>query len=123
MASSRAESPTVAPTSAAFALQELAACWDQGYEALARGDLERVAALLDLAQEHLAKAGDASHDSPRETALRSAAAAANGRLQHGMKAGLVALRDELARARTGGKALRGYGDSVARPSDGMRRDA
>ena len=35
----------------AFALQELTACWNQGYEALVRGDLERVQSLLELADD------------------------------------------------------------------------
>src|SRR5689334_16204368 len=95
----------VALTPVAFALQELTACWNQGYEALARGDLERVAALLAIAADHVAAAGDGHADSAAEAALRAEATAAHGRLRHGVRAGLVGVEEELARVRVGGKAL------------------
>jgi len=106
----------------AFALHELIACWNQGYEALARGDLERVEALLDLAQDHVGTAGDGASDTAAEAALRNEATSAHGRLQHGMTAGLSGLRDELARARVGGKALRGYGNASLRVGGNVVRD-
>ncbi len=112
---------TAAPV--AFALQELIACWDQGYEALTRGDLDRVQALLDVADDHVARAGDGRSDSPAEAKLRNDAASARGRLEHGMKAGLVGLQDELARTRRGAKALRGYGNPLLGLGGNVTRDA
>jgi hypothetical protein len=111
MASSPADAEGAA-TPRGFALQELVACWNQGYEALTRGDLDTVEALLDVAQDHLSTAGDGNADSPAEQALRSEAMSARGRLEHGMRAGLDGLRDELSRARRGAKALRGYGNAT-----------
>src|SRR5690348_13479891 len=112
MASSptRSGALSVAPSPAAWALQEVTACWDQGYEALARGDLERVAALMDIADEHLAKVGDPAGDDEVLAKLRSEAIAARGRLEHGMNVGLGGLRDELARVRRGARTLQGYRD-------------
>ena len=95
---------------AAFALQEVTACWDQGYEALARGDLERVAALIDIADDHLRQVGDPAGDDEVMAKLRSEAVAARGRLEHGMHLGLGGLRDELARVRKGARTLQGYKD-------------
>ena len=104
-----ASSPTdSAPSPRRFALQELATCWNQAYEALAQGDLDRVAAMLDVAQEHVATAGVGGPDDATDSQLRSDALSAKGRLEHAMKAGLQAMREELARTRVGGKALRGY---------------
>ncbi|MBL8752612.1 MAG: hypothetical protein JNK15_04870 [Planctomycetes bacterium] len=119
MASSPAEATT--PSARAFALQELIACWNQGYEALLRGDLDGARSLLDIADDHVAAAGDGRSDTAAEAALRIAAASARGRLEHAMKAGLDGLQQELARARHGGKALRGYGHSVVGPE--VVRDA
>jgi hypothetical protein len=121
MASSPAEAGTSSPR--AFALQELAACWNQGYEALARGNLEHVDQLLSLAQEHLASAGNGTDDSAADAQLRREAVAAHGRLQHGMQAGLTELQQEIARARTGGKALRGYGHASLRVGEQVTKDA
>ena len=106
----RADRSVATPSPRAFALQEAIACWDQGYEALARGDLDGVSDLLDIAEAHVANVRDAAADTPAETLLRDAARSSWGRLEHGMKAGLTALGDELAQARRGAKALRGYGD-------------
>jgi hypothetical protein len=120
MASSPAETPR------AFALQELIACWNQGYAALAQGNLEQVAALLDIAAEHLvdaSRADDTRVDTPAEAALRQEATAAYGRLQYGMNAGLVGLQEELSRARVGAKALRGYGNPSLRVGSRVVRDA
>jgi hypothetical protein len=116
MASSPAESER------AFALQELIACWNQGYEALARGELEHVQALLDVADDHVIAAGDGSGDSAAVAELRALAQSARGRLEHGMKAGLQGLQDELARARVGGKALRGYGNASRGIDERVARD-
>lgn len=121
MGSSRAEPDTTA-TAVAFALQELIACWNQGYEALARGDLERVDALLAIAAEHVATAGTGTADTPTEAALRREATSAHGRLRHGMQAGLTGLQDELARARKGSKALRGYGNPARQLGTTVVRD-
>ncbi|MBM4060578.1 MAG: hypothetical protein FJ265_05715 [Planctomycetes bacterium] len=111
MASSPAERPA-AQSSLAFALQELTACWDQGYEALSRGDLDRVAALLDLADDHLralpAEGGDGA-----EAGLRERAVAARGRLEHAVQTGLGGLRDELVRVRQGSRVLQGYRRGLA----------
>ena len=112
MASSPADRhPDVTASPRAFALQEAIACWDQGYEALTRGDLDGVSALLELADAHVAQVGDATSDTKAEARLRDTARSSRGRLEHGMKAGLEALGRELARTRRGAKVLRGYGDS------------
>jgi len=106
-----ASSPTdgaPTPSPVAFALQELIACWDQGSEALAQGDLDRVAALLDTAADHLDGASNGQADTPREASLRQEALSARGRLEHGMRSGLTGLQEEMARTRQGAKALRGY---------------
>jgi len=122
MASSPADrDPIATPSPRAFALQEATACWDQGYEALTRGDLDGVADLLAIADSHLATVGDAATDSADEARLRNLARSSRGRLEHGMKAGLDALTNELARARTGAKALRGYGDSSLRLGGNVER--
>lgn len=91
-----------------FALRELIVCWDQAYEALTQGNLDRVANLLDVADEHVAKVGDLATLPPN---LCNEAVSARGRLQHGMRAGLEGLSEELARARKGEKVLRGYGQA------------
>lgn len=104
-----ASSPTEPLTRVAFALQEIAACWNQAYEALARGDVDGVADLLDLAGARLDAVGTGAHDTPAEAELRREAHGAFGRLQAGMKAGLVGLGEELVKTRQGAKALRGYG--------------
>lgn len=118
-----AESASPAATPVAFALQELTACWNQGYEALVRGDLDRVQALVDIADDHVPNAGDGTSDSAAEAALRHEALAARGRLEHGMKAGLAGLQDELARARRGGQVLRGYANPLGGIGDSVTRDA
>lgn len=112
MASSPAD-PTATPK--AFALRELAACWNQAYEAMAQGDLDRVSGLLDVADEHLAPAGDGRGDDAAEAALRNEALMAKARLEHGMTAGLQGMREEMARARVGGRALRGYAQATPHP--------
>lgn len=98
----------VADSPTAFALRELIACWDQGYEALARGDLDRVEDLLGIADDHLRSLPDHAGDGPIETGLRAEAVAARGRLEHGMRAGLDGLRAELDRTRQGARVLHGY---------------
>ena len=112
MASSPAESRAAArPDPLAFALRELTACWNQAYEALLGGDLPRVQALLEVADDHTAALaatqGDRTTDLPH---LRQEADAARGRLEHGMRAGLQGLREELGRVRHGARALHGYRD-------------
>ncbi|MBM3974350.1 MAG: hypothetical protein FJ301_09660 [Planctomycetes bacterium] len=120
MASSPAEN---AATPKAFALQELTACWNQAYEALVRGDLDRVTALLDIIDDHVATAGDSRTDTANEQQLRATAMGANGRLEHAMRAGLQGMRDEMERARVGGKALRGYAQATPRTDDSVFRNA
>ncbi len=110
MASSPADAAT--PSARAFALQELIACWNQGYEALARGEVDRAQALLDVAEEHLAAAGDGLTDDATEAALRCEAISSQGRLAHAIRAGLDGIGEELGRTRRGGKALRGYGSAT-----------
>lgn len=100
------------PESAAYRLGELTACWDQAYEALTQGDLERVASLLDIAEEHLAGLPHASDDDSGAAAARQQAVAARGRLEHGMRVGLEGLGHELGRVRQGSKMLQGYRDST-----------
>ncbi|MFO1076855.1 MAG: hypothetical protein U1E73_03915 [Planctomycetota bacterium] len=116
MASSPAE-----PSPTASALQELTACWDQGYEALAQGDLERVTALLDIADSQLRGLAGAAGDTPEEAQLRRLALDARGRLEHGMRSGLEAVHAELGKVRRGSRVLSGYrpvgagvGDRVSR---------
>jgi hypothetical protein len=114
MASSPAD-PT--PTPKAFALRELAACWNQAYEAMAQGDLDRVASLLDVADDHLPPAGAGAGDDALESTLRNDALMAKARLEHGMQAGLPGMRDEMARARVGSRALRGYAQATGLTKD------
>ena len=116
---SAAQRGTLTPVG--FALQELIACWDQSYEALARGDLVQVEALLGVAQEHMAAAGNGSADSSDEARLRSDAATANGRLQHGLRVGMTSVQDELGRTRQGSKALRGYGTAAPGISSSLQK--
>ena len=105
----------------AFALQELIACWDQAYAALVQGDLDQVAALLDVADERLAAAGSGRTDSPDEAHLRATALGSRGRLEHGMSSGLAGLAEELARVRHGQKTLRGYGRTDVGVGDHVAR--
>ena len=72
MASSPADRERTA-SPRAFAIQELIACWDQGYEALTRGDLARVSSLLEFADELLETAADPRRDTPEESELRQRA--------------------------------------------------
>jgi hypothetical protein len=117
-----ASSPAETASPKAFALQELVACWNQAYEALLRGDLDRVTALMDVADERIGAAG-LGHDDDAEASLRAEALSARGRLEHAMRAGMQGLRDELARARVGGRALRGYAQVAPRAGDSVQRDA
>ncbi|MBX3462682.1 MAG: hypothetical protein KF830_05900 [Planctomycetes bacterium] len=110
-----ASSPAEPESKVGFALQEAAVCWEQAFEALARGDLDQVDALLAIAAEHVAAAGDGSGDTPAEALLRQTALGAFGRLHHGMLAGLDGLRGELGRIRQGARALRGYGSAAGGP--------
>lgn len=121
MASSPAEPRPAASTPAGCALQELIACWDQAYEALARGDLERVEALLEVASEHVVAAGDGTQDGESEARLRAEARSAHGRLAAGMRSGLVGLQDEITRTRRGAKAMRGYGYPGLRVGDNVTK--
>jgi hypothetical protein len=103
--------PAASPASqsdVAFALQELIACWSQAHDAMARGELDAVAGLLDQADVQLAAAGDGAEDTPEERRLRQQAATTYEVLQHAMKAGLSGLREELGKHRRGKKVLRGY---------------
>lgn len=115
-----ASSPTE-PSAVAFALQELTACWDQAYEAMAQGDLDRVQALLDVADRQLHELPGSAFDSSEEARQRRLAMAARGRLEHGMRSGLEALAAEIGQTRQGARALAGYrpggqglGDRVSR---------
>ncbi len=101
----------MASNDAEFALRETIACWDQAYEALVRGDLERVEALLEIAGENLERAAALGSTSALPPELHAEATSARGRLEHAMHAGLQGLREELSRSRQGGKALRGYGQA------------
>ena len=99
-----------APSPVEFALQELTAIWNQGYEALAQGNLDHLAGLIDLADEYTSAAGDGRNDSESERCQRDLALEAKGRLEHGMRTGMQVLQDELARSRIGARVLRGYAD-------------
>lgn len=114
-----ASSPTE-PTD--FALREIAACWNQAYEALARGDVDRASALMAIAGDHVGAAGDGRDDAPATASLRREALAAFGRLRHGLEAGLAGVGEELAKSRQGAKALRGYGSAAASPGSGWSRE-
>lgn len=105
-----------------FALQELIACWDQSYEALLRGDLDRVQALLEVADDHVATASHDVVDSPAAAQLRLAAATSRGRLEHGMRKGKQGVQDELAQTRVGAKVLRGYGNPALGLGNSVSRD-
>jgi hypothetical protein len=122
MASSPTDGPAAAtPSPVAFALRELITCWDQGYEALTRGDLDRVGALLDIAADHLDGSVSDQPDTPEEASLRGEALSAKGRLEHGMHSGLTGLREELVRARQGAKALKGYQQVHGHEPDVLRQ--
>jgi hypothetical protein len=124
MASSPADRPDAAtPSPRAFALQEAIACWNQGYEALAQGDLDRVHGLLAIADDSLTALGDPTSDTAVEAHLRHEAISARGRLEHVMRAGLAALGDELAKTRRGAKALRGYSDPTRALGGSIERQA
>ena len=127
MASFRSEpgapSDPALDSTAAFALRELAACWSQAYEAMTRADLQSVADLLDLAEGHLAAAGDGGSDTAEERELRREAASAMGRLRHAMTSGLDGLRRELGDTRRGARALRGYVRAHGTRSNVVARDA
>jgi hypothetical protein len=117
-----ASSPTDATKPVAEALQEAIACWNQAYAALTQGELERVDALLDIAGEHLVAAGKGERDTPAEAALRREAHGSFGRLQHGMRVGMAALQEELARSRQGAKVLRGYSSAAGAVTSRLTRD-
>lgn len=122
MASSPADRPAEAtPSPRTFALREAIACWNQGYEALVRGDLDGVTALLDIADDHLSAIGDSTQDTPAEARLRDEARSARGRLEHAVRAGLAAVDTERAQARLGERALKGYGDPTARLGNHLQR--
>jgi hypothetical protein len=106
MASSPTDPAKQSPT--AFAMREVTTCWHQAYEALCRGDLDSVQALLDEVDLQLPATGDASTDGVDERTQRAAMQQAFGLLQSGMQTGLDGIAGELAQARRGGKALRGY---------------
>ncbi|MBL8726008.1 MAG: hypothetical protein JNK49_18325 [Planctomycetes bacterium] len=106
--------PTEPASRTSFALAELIACWNQGYEALARGDLDAIGDLLDHTDDLLRDLPEATQDGPAERELREQASLARGRLEHGMRAGLDGLAEELGRVRQGARTLRGY-----RPADGV----
>jgi len=95
-------------SSVGFALQELIACWSQAHEAMTRGDLQSVTALLNQADEHLRAAGDGSSDTAAEATQRQRATTAYNLLQHAMETGLTGLRKEIGQTRRGKKALNGY---------------
>lgn len=96
---------TVGEPREVLALRELVVCWDQAYSALNQGDVDRVSGLMELADEHLAVVRSGGR---LPEALLHEAVAARARLEHGMKVGLEGLGVEVARARRGSKALRGY---------------
>ncbi len=115
--------PVDAPPDLAFVLQELATCWDQGYEALVRGDLERVEALLGIADDFTAKLAQADLGSRKLSELHRKAQAARGRLEHAMKSGLTGLREELRKTREGTRALSGYRHGAQELGRRVERDA
>ena len=117
-----ASSPTELDSPVAFALQEVAVCWNQAYEALAQGDVDRLAALMAIAGDHVAVAGSGDGDSPAEAALRKEAQDAFGRVRHGIEVGLDGLAEELAKSRQGAKALKGYGNVGGAPASRVSRD-
>lgn len=115
MPSSRAEEPGAAAPAPAAVLRELAAGYDAALAALLQGDLEAVADALGRGEALLAIPAAAAD--PGLDDLHRAATAAHGRL-FGVLAALHArTRDELARARQGRRALRGYA-AVSRRSPG-----
>ena len=91
-------------------LSDLATIWDHAYEALVRGDLARVAKLLDSAEPLLRQlprqlGGDATTRN-----LLAVATNAHGRLQATMQHGLDQVRVELVQVRQGQRVLAGYSD-------------
>ena len=112
-----------ASSDAAFALQELNACWSQAYDAIGRGELDTIDTLLNEADTHLSAAGDGTADTPTEQQLRRKAAMSFARLQHAMKSGLEGIRDELGKQRRGKRALRGYDRSESDAGSRVTRQA
>jgi hypothetical protein len=119
----RADALVGADGPVAFALLELRACWQQALAALEQGDVDAAGALLDVAQDHVAAAGDGARDTATEAQLRTDALAAHARLEHGVRVGIDGLAAELGRVRAGGKALRGYGRASLRIDGAIDRDA
>ncbi|MBL9077176.1 MAG: hypothetical protein JNL08_06725 [Planctomycetes bacterium] len=117
-----ASSPTETASAVGFALQELAACWQQALAALARGDVDHVTALMAIAGDHVAVAGDGSDDTPAEATLRQQAQDAFTQLRAGIETGLAGLADELARSRQGARMLRGYAAIGGTPNPLLDRD-
>lgn len=91
-------------------LGELAATWDHAYEALARGDLPRVAKLLEAAEPLLRQLPRQLGGDPVTRDLLAVARSAHGRLQGAMQQGLEQVRIELVQVRQGQRVLAGYSD-------------
>ncbi len=99
---------TETPDGVEFALQECTVCWDQACDALVNGDFDRVTALLDIAESHLATIRDLSRQASVDAKLYASATAARSRLEHAMRDGLEGLHDAIVKARQGSKVLHGY---------------
>ncbi|MBK8101552.1 MAG: hypothetical protein IPK26_31105 [Planctomycetes bacterium] len=98
-------------------LSELATIWDHAYEALVRGDLPRVATLLDSAEPLLRQLPRQLGDDVTARNLLRVATTAHGRLQAAMQHGLEQVRVELVQVRQGQRVLAGYSD----PTHGVGR--
>lgn len=96
--------PSDAPTGSTDALRQVTQLYDQAYEALARGDLDRVTALLLQSETMLQEAQQATID----PVTHARAIEAHGRLHAAMQRLHGEMGGELAQVRQGQRALRGY---------------
>lgn len=98
-------------------LPQLTRAYDQAYEALAQGDVDRVQALVQRTGDLLAQLAGKSIAADQ----RAEAAAAHGRLQGAMQKVKDATLEELAQVRHGQKVLHGY--TQVRASLGQRLES
>lgn len=99
--------PSSPPSTGTDLLGQLTRAYDQAYEALAQGDVERVQSLL-LHTDQLLNGFDAAAVAEP---LRREALTALGRLQGAMQKVKDATREELAQVRHGARVLHGYAQS------------
>ena len=92
-------------------LGALATAYDEALEALLRDDVRRVAALLEVAEQHLTELGTADAEAFGEdsTALHHRARNGHGCLVDALSRARETTLEELRRVRDGRRAMRSYG--------------